>query len=416
MEIKPSARKKDLLDRYAHRFGAMRVRTMSHLGLDIFEAEREGCWSTDIDGRRILDALSLQGVFNLGRRHPAIVEAMKKAVERLDLGNNFLMSEEQLMLADKLAATTPGDINCAFFSSTGSEAVDLAIKVARGYSGRPGIISASECYHGITGFALSTNSNPDYIEPFGPLMPGFSHVPYGDIDALKNEMSEDTAAVIFEPMIAEAGLLIPPDDYFHRVRDLCDKNDTLLIIDEVVTGLGRTGKFWGIEHSNGVVPDIMVSGKGLTAGMYPMAATMFTEAVADFFLTYPYCHYSSTGGSDIGCVVASAMIDIVNRPEFLESINEKGKSLAGGYQRLMEKHPTTLESYGQIGMHTVLRLADPSGGFRMNRHLAEEGVFALLSTNNTAAIRIQPPFTITEEEIDIIIDALDASLKKIKSK
>ncbi len=416
MEIKPSTRKKDLLDRYAHRFGAMRVRTMSHLGLDIFETERDGCWSTDIDGRRILDALALQGVFNLGRRHPAIVDAMRKAIERLDLGNNFLMSEEQLMLADKLAATTPGNINCAFFSSTGSEAVDLAIKVARGYSGRPGIISANECYHGITGFALSTNSNPDYIEPFGPLMPGFGHVPYGDIDALKNEMSEDTAAVIFEPMIAEAGLLIPPDDYFHMVRDLCDKNDTLLIIDEVVTGLGRTGKFWGIEHSSGVLPDIMVSGKGLTAGMYPMAATMFTEEVADFFLTYPYCHYSSTGGSDIGCVVASAMIDIVNRPEFLGSINAKGKRLADGYQRLIEKHPATLESYGQIGMHTVLRLADPSGGFRMNRYLAEEGVFALLATNNTAAIRIQPPFIITDEEIDLIINALDASLEKIKSK
>lgn len=416
MEIKPSEKKQDLLERYAYRFGAMRVRTMSHLGLDIFETEREGCWSKDIDGRKILDALALQGVFNLGRRHPAILAAMKKGLEHLDLGNNFLMSEEQLTLADKLATTTPGNINCAFFSSTGSEAVDLAIKIARGYSGRSGIISANECYHGITGFALSTNSNPDYTEPFGPLMPGFSHVPFGDTDALRKEMSEDTAAVIFEPMIAEAGLLIPPDDFFSKVRELCDKNDTLLIIDEVVTGLGRTGKFWAIEHSKGVVPDIMISAKGLTAGMYPMAATMFTEEVADFFLTYPYCHYSSTGGSDLGCVVASAMIDIVNRPEFLQSINEKGKRLASGYEQLLKDHPSILESYGQIGMHTVLRLADPAGGFRMNRYLAEEGIFALLATNNTAAIRIQPPFIVSEKEIDQIIDALDAALKKMKIK
>jgi acetylornithine/succinyldiaminopimelate/putrescine aminotransferase len=387
---------------------------MTHLGLDIFETERYGCRSRDIDGREILDALALQGVFNLGRRHPAIVEALAKGLERLDMGNNFLMSEEQLILADKLAATTHGDINCVFFSSTGSEAVDLAIKIARGYTGRTGIISADECYHGITGFALSTNSNPDYIEPFGPLMPDFSHVPFGDIEALKDEISEETAAVIFEPMIAEAGLLIPPSDYFAGVRKLCDENDTLLIIDEVVTGLGRTGKFWAIEHSENVIPDIIVSGKGLTAGMYPMAATMFTEDVADFFLTYPYSHYSSTGGSDLGCIVASAMIDIVNKPEFLESINEKGAKLSDGYKRLMEGHPSLLESYGQVGMHTVLRLADPAGGFRMNRYLAEEGVFALLATNNTAAIRIQPPFVISDKEIHKIIDALDASLKKMK--
>lgn len=416
MDFKPSDKKKDLLERYAHRFGAMRVRTMSHLGLDIFETSREGCVSRDIDGRTILDALALQGVFNLGRRHPDIVEAMRKGLERLDLGNNFLMSEEQLTLADKLAATTPGAVNCFFFSSTGSEAVDLAIKIARGYTGRPGIISATECYHGITGFALSTNSNPDYTEPFGPLMPGFSHVPFGDIDALKKEISEDTAAVIFEPMIAEAGLLIPAKDYFQKVRELCDEHDALLIIDEVVTGLGRTGKFWAIEHSPGVVPDIMISAKGLTAGMYPMAATMFTEEVADFFLTYPYCHYSSTGGSDLGCVIASAMIDIVNRPGFLAGINEKGKRLARGYELLIADHPSILESYGQIGMHTVLRLADPSGGFRMNRYLAEEGVFALLSTNNTAAIRIQPPFVITDSEIDLVLNALDAALKKMRNK
>ena len=416
MEDTPSEKKQGLLDRYAKRFGPMRVRTMSHLGLDIFETDRSGCRSTDVDGREILDALSLQGVFNLGRRHPAIVEALKKGLENLDMGNNFLMSEEKLLLADKLADTTPGDVNCAFFSSTGSEAVDLAIKIARGYTGRAGIISASECYHGITGFALSTNSNKDYIEPFGPLMPGFSNVPFGDLKALKNEMSEDTAAVIFEPMIAEAGLLIPDREYFAGVRDLCDKHDTLLIIDEVVTGLGRTGKFWAIEHFDGVVPDIMISGKGLTAGMYPMAATLFTEDVADFFLTYPFSHYSSTGGSDLGCVAASAMIDIVNQPGFLESINKKGEKLASGYDRLLKDHRALLESYGQIGMHTVLRMKDPSGGFRMNRYLADEGVFALLATNDTSAIRIQPPFIISDTEIDQIIAALDAALTRMKPK
>ncbi|MBU2511982.1 aminotransferase class III-fold pyridoxal phosphate-dependent enzyme [bacterium] len=413
MNTQPSDKKKDLLKRYGYRFGQMRLRTMSHLGLDVFETERFGCYSKDMDGKLFLDALSVQGVFNLGRRHPVIVEAMKKGLESLDMGNNFFMSEERLQLADKLAETTPGDINCFFFSSTGSEAVDLAIKVARGYTSRPGIISATECYHGITGFALSTNSNPDYVEPFGPLVPEFSHVPFGDLSALKNEMTEKTAAVIFEPMISEAGLLIPPDDYFSGVRELCDAHESLLIIDEVVSGLGRTGKIWGIEHFEGVVPDIMVSGKGLSAGMYPMAATMFREEVADFFLTYPFCHYSSTSGSDLGCVAASAMIDIINQPEFLSEVNRKGARLADGYRELLKRFPDLLESYGQLGLHTALRLADSSGGFRMNHYLAEEGVFALLATNDTSAIRIQPPLIITDDEIDKILDALGRALKKM---
>ncbi|MBN1635757.1 MAG: aspartate aminotransferase family protein [Deltaproteobacteria bacterium] len=416
METKPSAEKQDLLDRYAYRFGPMRLRTMQHLCLDVFETERSGCYSKDIDGKKYLDALSVQGIFNLGRRHPVIVEAMKKAVDHLDIGNNFFMSEERLIFAEKLAETTPGDINCFFFSSTGSEAVDLAIKIARGYTSRPGIISANECYHGITGYALSTNGNPDYTVPFGPMMPGFSRVPYGDIDALQSEISDETAAVIFEPMISEAGLLLPPDDYFAKVRELCDKNDSLMIIDEVVTGLGRTGKFWAIEHYEGVVPDIMVSGKGLTAGMYPMAATMFTEDVSDFFLAYPFSHYSSTAGSDIGCVVSAAMIDVINRPEFLEAVNEKGALLAKGYEELLTLFPDVLESYVQIGLNTALLLDDPSGGFRMNRYLGEEGVFALLSTNNTAAIRIQPPLIISNEEIGKILDALHVSLKKLSLK
>ncbi|MBV6494654.1 MAG: Putrescine aminotransferase [Turneriella sp.] len=393
----------------------MRVRTMGHIGLDIFETKREGCRSTDIDGREVLDALSVQGVFNLGRRHPKIVDALKKGLEYLDMGNNFFMSKEKLNFVKKLTGTTPGNINCAFLNSTGSESVDLAIKIARGYTSRPGIISANECYHGITGFALSTNGNADYTKPFEPLMPGFSRVPYRDIDALKKAITPETAAVIFEPMISEAGLLIPPKDYFAKVRDICTSNGTLLIIDEVVTGLGRTGKFWGIEHFEGVVPDIMVTGKGLSAGMYPMAATMYTEEVAEFFLTYPFCHYSSTSGADLGCVAASAMIDIVNNKEFLDEVNRKGKVLRSGYEQLKKKYPKTIDSYEQIGMNTVIRLADDAGGFRMNSYLADEGIFVLLSTNNTSVIRIQPPLIIEDADLQIILEALDKALFRFES-
>ncbi|MBT4523228.1 MAG: aspartate aminotransferase family protein [Halieaceae bacterium] len=414
MKNKPSDKKKDLLKRYGYRFGEMRLRTMKHLGMDVIETERSGCYSRDIDGELILDALALQGVFNLGRRHPVIVEALKEGIETLDMGNNFFMSEQRLQLAEKLAETTPCDVDCFFLSSTGSEAVELALKVARGFTSRPGIISANECYHGVTGFALSTNSNPDYTAPFEPLIPGFSHVPFGSIDALSAEISDSTAAVIFEPMISEAGLLIPPADYFSEVRALCDAHDSLLIIDEVVTGLGRTGKFWGIEHFDGANPDIMISGKGLSAGMYPMAATMMTEEVADFFLAYPFSHYSSTGGSDLGCVVASAMIDIVNTPAFLEQVNLKGARLAAGYEELLNSYPETLASYGQIGLNTVLRLADDSGGFRMNHYLAEAGVFALLATNSTAAIRIQPPLIVSDSEIDLILNALDGAFGRMR--
>jgi putrescine aminotransferase len=411
--LNKSDQKKKLIKEYGKFFTPMRVRTMEHIGLDIFETKREGCNTTDIDGREYLDCLAVGGIFNLGRRHPYIVNALKNALEYLDIGNNFLMSVERLDLAKKLSNTTPGDVNCFAFGVSGGEAIDLAIKIARGYTNRPGIISAEKCYHGCTGFALSANGNKEYTEPFGPLMPGFSRVPFGDIDALRKQITKETAAVIFEPMIVEAGLLIPPDDYFAKVRELCDANETLIIIDEVVTGLGRTGVFWGIERS-GIVPDIMVSAKGLSGGMYPISATMFTESVGDFFLSHPFSHYSSFGGPDLGCVAASAMLDISTKPEFLQNVNERGMQLRKGYEYFLGKYEAILDSFGQVGLMTVLRFKDPETALRLNHYLAEEGIFAILTTNNTSVMRIFPPLIISEKEVEFILDKLNICLDKFK--
>ncbi|MCC6751795.1 MAG: aspartate aminotransferase family protein [Deltaproteobacteria bacterium] len=413
MSAPPSPEKKELTRRYAHHFTPMRVRTMQHVGLDLFEEERWGCYAKDLDGRVFLDALAVGGVFNLGRRHPEIVAALREALETLDIGNNFLMSRERLKLAEKLAATTPGDVNCAVFGVSGSEAVDLAIKIARGYTSRPRVISAEECYHGCTGFAISAIGNPDYRAPFEPLVPGFSRVPYGDIDALAATMDGEVAAVILEPLIAEAGLLQAPAGYFAKVRELCDRHEALLIVDEVVSGLGRTGTFWGIEQHPGVVPDLMVSAKGLSAGMYPISATLFSETVADFFLTYPFSHYSSFGGPDLGCVVASKMIDIVNQPAFLAAVRAKGERLGAGYQALHDKYPAQVRGYGQVGMATALRFSDPDAGYRMNHYLALEGVFAILATNDPSSIRLYPPLVMEEPEIDQLLAALDRALARL---
>ncbi len=408
---KYSPQKKQIIQDYAKYFTPMRMRTMQHMGLDIVETKREGVTVTDIDGEVYYDCLAVGGIFNLGRRHPRIVKAIKDALEYSDLGNNFLISKPRLDLAKKLAETTPGDITCSFFGVSGSESNDLAIKLARGYTNRSEIISAHNCYHGCTGLSVST-SDAEEFKVFGPKLPGFKQVLFGNIDDFVQNVTKNTAAVIFEPMIIEAGFARPPKGFFKQAREHCNKVGTLMIIDEVVTGMGRTGTFWGIEREE-IVPDIMVSAKGLSAGMYPISVMMFREELGDFFISNPFCHYSSFGGPELGCIVALEAINIINTPEFLNEVNRKGELFKNGFAMLKEKYSSIVDSYDQQGLMGAMRFKNEDSGMRLMHFLAKNKVFSLVSTHATNTMRFFPPLTITDEEISFIFDALDKSIPGI---
>jgi len=321
------------------------------------------------------------------------------------------MSEYRAALAKRLAELMPGDIRYTFFGASGGEAVDLAIKLARGYTQRPKIVSAERAYHGHTGFALAAGSRK-FQAPFGPLMPGFMNVPFGDIEALEAAMDDEVAAVIFETIPVPGGVLIPPRNYFPQVRELCDRSGALLILDEVQAGLGRTGRLWGIEEYY-VVPDIMVLGKGLSGAIYPITATCYREKLESFFEPDPFIHLSSFGGAELGCVAAMAMLDQSTEPGFLEHVKEMGNRFQEGLALLREKYPQILIEVRQRGLLIGLKMVDQNCGPMLTQALGQNGVLAIFAGLDPSVTIIMPPLIVTEEEVDLVLEALDHSYQTV---
>ena len=225
-----------------------KAKFFSDLGMDMVMGDRQGAFLADMDGQKKLFNLHCNGgVFNLGHRNPELIKLLIESLATFDIGNHHLMSRVRAQLAELIATLMPGDLNYTVFGVGGGEAVDLAIKVARAWSGRKKIVSARGGYHGHTGLAVATGDRK-YSEPFGVSSDGFVQVPFGDLSALESAMGDDAAAVILETIPATLGIVVPSRDYLPAVRDLCSKNGTLLILDEIQTGLGRTGKLWGFEQ------------------------------------------------------------------------------------------------------------------------------------------------------------------------
>ncbi len=399
---KPQA---EVIEEFATYVSSGRVAVYKALDAAIVPGRREGIYLYDLEGNRYINCRTSGGVFNLGHRPPRVVAAVKAALDELDVGDHLLMSEQRAALAHRLADLTPGDIQYTTFASGGAEAIDIAIKLARAYTGRPKIISARRGYHGHTGFALAAGSD-FFKNKFGPIPPGFYNVPFGDIAAMEEMVDDQTAAVILETIPAVGGVLIPPDDYYPRLRQLCDERGAQLILDEVQTGLGRTGRMWAIEEWE-VVPDILVMGKGLSGGVYPMAATCYRPHLNDFFEREPFSHLSTFGGADLGCVAAMAMLDQITEPGFLEHVQAMAAQFADGLTRLQRRYPDLVRDIRQRGLFIGLELPDDSYGMRFTAALARQGVIANFANNFPATMLILPPLIIQPEGVEMVLAALD---------
>ena len=399
--------KEAIVQDFADFVSRARAQVYRQMDMELVPGRREGCRLWDKDGKCYINCRTSGGVFNLGHRPPKVIAAVREAMESLDIGDHILMSEYRAALGKRLAELMPGDIQYSFFGVSGGEAIDLALKLARGYTGRPGVISAENGYHGHTGFALSAGSE-QFQAPFRPLMPGFRKVPFGDIEALEGELDEQVAAVIFETIPATAGILISPPDYFPRVRQLCDERGALMIMDEIQAGLGRTGRMWAIEEY-GVVPDMMVLGKGLSGGIYPITATSYGEKLESFFESNPFIHLSSFGGAELGCVAALATLEEISQLELLTNVVEMGKLFAEGLDVLRERYPQILVEVRQRGLMMGLKMADERCGPLLTQALAQNGVLALYAGLDTSVMIIMPPLIIGEEEVGLVLEALDRS-------
>jgi putrescine aminotransferase len=407
-----TAIKAEALKDFADFINPMKVRTMKTVGLDIIEAKRSGASVWDITGQKFIDCQTGSGIMNVGRCNREIAEALKTALDSYDMGVFLLCSKQKADLAKKLAEITPGDLKCTVFGVGGGEANDAAIKIARGYTMKTGIVYTEKAYHGHTGFALSAIGRAAYKEPFEPLIPGFTMVPFGDADALEKAVTEETAAVILEPIQGEGGIHIPGDEYLPAVRKICDANECLLILDEIQTGFGRTGKMFACEHWD-VVPDIMTMAKSLGGGIYPISATVFKEEIQDFFIPHPFIHLSTFGGSDLGCIVGLATIDYIlahNLPAHAEAM---GKRFRNGFDRLLNDYPELLLEVRQKGLMMGLQYTNESIGPRMTKKMADRNIIAIYTGNDPSICRLMPPLVITPQEVDEVLNALEDSMKEL---
>ncbi len=405
MQTKDSMNKDDIFQLFGRHVSSGKVQFFREAGLDFIFGRREGVRIYDIDGsRELYDCHCNGGVFNLGHRHPELVEALRQALERYDIGNHHFVSEQRARLAAQLAGLAPGDLQYAIFASGGGEAIDTAIKIARGATGRRQIISAKGGYHGHTGYALAAG-DAKFRDPFLAASPDFTQVPFNDPQAIADALSAETAAVIMETIPATIGMLQPDEGYFRAVRELCTRNGTLLIIDEVQSGLGRTGTLWAIEQFD-CEPDIMVTAKGLSGGLYPIAATLISAELEKLFHRDPFVHISTFGGAELGCVVASKVLEISASADFLAQVQQLSVFFSSGLEKIRLAASPHLQEIRQRGLMTGLKFAHPDLGPAMARACFEAGLLCVFSGNDTSVLQFLPPLIISEEEAAEILQRL----------
>ena len=404
--------KKQALRDFARHVNPQKARILTNAGLDIIEGKREGTVVWDITGTRYIDCITSAGSFNVGRRNPEILEALKKALDEYDLGVFLLCSKPKADLAKRLAEITPGDLQYVMYGSGGGEANDFAIKLARGFTLKTEVISTIRAYHGHTGFSLAAIGRDEYKKPFFPMVPGFKHVPFNDLKAVEEAVTEEVAAIILEPVQVEGGIHIASDEYLRGLRKICDEQEILLIFDEIQTGFGRTGKMFCAEHS-GVVPDIMTVAKSLGGSLYPISSTIYREELNDFVMTHPFTHLSTFGGSDLGCIVGMAVIDFLIANNIPQHAAEMGERFQRGFDELLKRYPDLFMEVRRKGLMMGLQYTNDSIGPRMSYQLAQNGVMAIYTGNDPSVMRLMPALVIQPDEVDFVIEALDRSMAEI---
>jgi putrescine aminotransferase len=373
-----------------------KVRLFEQLGVDVVMGRREGPRFEDArTGRWLWNCHSNGGVYNLGHRHPTVVAVVRQALDHLDIGNHHLVSGWRAQAAERLAASTGDHLPGVVFTVSGSEAVDVAIKVARGATGRPAIVGAEGAYHGVTGLAVAAGGDAATRARYQLDLPGFVHVPYADLDAMHAAIGPDTAAVLLEAIPATLGFPPPPPGYLRGVQAACREHGALLVIDEVQTGLGRTGTVW-FHEQEGIRPDVLIVGKGLSGGVYPVSATLLAPEPFGWFTAEFGSHPSTFGGSELGCVVATTVCDLVTDPGFLAHVQGLAERFATGFAGA----PFGLR---QRGLTMGLETGREGGAFDAWVALLRAGVFAFPAAYDTSVLQFKPPLILRDQEADEVV-------------
>jgi len=406
---KPSPPKKLALNRFRDHVSSGKVAFFQKYGMNFVMGRREGPYIWDMDNEKRLFNLHCNGgVFNLGHRNPELIEELKRSLDEFDIGNHHLMSRARADLAHFLAKLMPGNLEYTVFGVGGGEAVDLAIKAARAFTGRTKIISARGGYHGHTGLAMAAG-DAKYRKPFGPQAPGFLQIPFGDIESLRLHANRDTAAIILETVPATLGVVIPSKAYIKAVRELCSRMDAILIMDEVQTGLGRTGKLWAFEHFE-IIPDIVVLGKGLSGGLFPISATVMRKPLESVFQADPFIHISTFGGAEIGCQLARHVLERSSEPRFLDHVLRLSNRFAEGVEALRQRHGRFLKGLRRLGLMMGLELEDELSGPLLTKTAYDNDLLMVYANNDTSICQLLPPLVMDIEQVDWVMERLDKAL------
>lgn len=400
----------ETIAKYEKYINPSQARLFRFMGLDSVEGSAEGWIITDSEGKKFIDCLGGYGMFAVGHRNPVVVKAVEDALHTMPMCGKVLFNRQMADLAEKLGEITPGDLQYSFFVNSGTEAVEGCLKVARLATKRTKFIAAENAFHGKTMGSLTATGRDLYRDPFKPLLDGFTHVPYGDIDAIKNTVDEETAAVILEPVQGEGGIIVPPDGYLRKVKEVCEAKGALLIADEVQTGIGRTGEWFGVNHDS-VTPDLMACAKALGGGVMPIGAIIGTPKAWQGLIEAPFLHTSTFGGNQMACAAGIATIKYIQEEDLLRRSSETGAYFKAGLEKIMQEYPEVIAEVRGRGMMLGVELTKEGAGGMLMSLMIDKKIIVAYTLNNPKVIRIEPPLIMPVEVVDYVLEEFRAAVK-----
>lgn len=370
---------------------------------------------TDLHGKEYIDCLGGFGSFNCGHRHPIIVKNVMNQLEKQPLSSAELIDANRGLLARIIADVTPGDLQYTFFTSSGTEAMESGLKMATLATGRHYYVAFKGDFHGKTMGALSMTSKAHYREPFLPLLQGTRHAPFGDLEYLKKlidimeYVGELPAAIIYEPIQGEGGVIVPPDDFIPGIREICIKYDIMMVADEIQVGMGRTGYLFATDYSD-VAPDILCLGKSISGSVIPLSACVCTERAFRGMFPDPLLHSTTTGGNPIATAAGIAAFNVILSEDLCGKAQKGEKIFKEGMGVLLKKYPKLFVDFRGRGLMLAMEFCDGDKGYEVVHEAFNRRLLLSGSLINARTIRIEPPLNITEAHIKEAIEILNVSM------
>lgn len=409
-EIYAGMTKEDVFSMTRENYNYGKLDEWLEMGIDLVIAERDGYFFWDMDGKKLMDVHINGGTYSLGHRNKEIIQALIDGMDMVDMGNHHFTSPLKALLAQKLVEVSPDNMKRVVFGSSGGEAVDLALKCARAATGRRKIISIKNAYHGHTGLAVAAGAER-YSRLFNVDRgtDEFVKVTFNDIEEMERELSKgDAACVIMETIPATYGFPLPKDGYLAQVKELCEKYGAMYIADEVQTGLLRSGEMWCITKY-GVTPDIIVTSKGLSGGIYPISAVILSEQASAWMGIDGSGHMSTYGGSELGCVCALKVLEILGRKETKENVEFVSTYLRSGLENIMNKS-NKFKGIRQNGTIMGLEFEGENSAIPIMKNLYENGVWAIYSQLDPSIIQFKPGILCTKEYCDELLIKMEKGI------